>query len=396
MNSGVVFVCGRLEPGHDGVGDYTRTLAMACAGAGVPVALIALNDSSVHGAALREDYGFPVLRLPARSVWAENVPAAADFIKATRFSWVSFQFVCYTYGNRGLVWGLAEKLGPLFEGRNLHVMFHEIWIGVTPEASLKNRLVGQLQRLLIRDFARKVHPKIVHTSNLPYMSLLGSIGLRPKRLPLLGNIPVQQTDASEWLYHRLRDANIEITGQTRSEFLIFGFFGILHPDWPPEPLLGQLEEFAQRSGKKLIMLSFGKLSTGEALWDRLSAQYSGGSMKWCKLGLISALEVSQLMNSVDFGVAATPLSLLEKSGTAACFLEHGLPLIVNRNDCCFSGINSEDGMSSQCVLNWKNNFIEKLMSSRRYPVVARGPAVRDQFLRDLGLDESTSRPLPLL
>ena len=112
-DSGVALVCGRLEPGHDGVGDYTRTLAGACAQAGVQVALIGLNDSHVKGSATREDCGYPVLRLPARANWADNVPVAADFINEMGLKWVSFQFVPYSYGKRGLVSGLAEKLEPL-------------------------------------------------------------------------------------------------------------------------------------------------------------------------------------------------------------------------------------------------------------------------------------------
>lgn len=392
--SGVALVCGRLEPGHDGVGDYTRTLAEACAQAGVRVALIGLNDSNVKGSAVRENCGFPVLRLPARANWADNVPGAGAFVNEMGLSWASFQFVPYSYGKRGLVSGLAEKLEPLTRGRNLQVMFHEIWIGATEHASLKDRLVGWLQRGTIREFARRASPKVVHTSNSAYMKLLRSIGVDAVRLPLPGTIPLQRTDASAWLYGRLSGLGVDITETTRPEFAIFGFFGTLHPVWPAEPLVSQLEEFAQRTGRKPIMLSFGKLGSGEALWNRLSREKRSGGMRWCSLGLVSALEASQLMNSVDFGVAASPLSLLEKSSAAVCLLEHGLPVIVNRNDACFSGIDSEAGISSQIMPNWRTGFVERLQSARRQPVLLRVPAVRDQFLRDLGLEASRTAGLP--
>ena len=117
-------------------------------------------------------------------------------------------------------------------------------------------------------------------------------------------------------------------------------------------------------------------------------------MSWCKLGLVSALEASQLMNSVDFGVAASPLSLLEKSGTAVCLIEHGLPLIVNRNVARFTGVNPEDGMSDQCLLNWKTDFVPKLLQARRRPAFLRGSAVSNKFLKSLGLKATLAGPLP--
>ncbi len=391
---GVVFVCRCLESGHDGVGDYARMLAVACAQAGVSVAMVGLNDPYVKGSAVREDLGFPVLRLAARTDWAENVAAAAEFVEELGFEWVSFQFVPYSYGKRGLVGGLAAKLAPLTKGRNLQVMFHEIWIGATEDAGLKDRVVGWLQRVAIRDFVREAAPKVVQTSNLAYMKLLGSIGVNASRLPLLGTIPHQETDASGWLYDRLKDLGIPITASTRSDYVLFGFFGTLHPIWPAEPLVSQLEEFAMKAKKKVVMLSFGKLGSGEGLWDCLSQEKKSASMAWCKVGLVSALEASQLMNSVDFGVAASPLSLLEKSGTAVCFMEHGLPLIVNRNDARFSGVNPEDGMSDQCLPNWKADFVPKLLHSRRFPAFLRGPAVRNEFLKSLGLKSTAAGVVP--
>ena len=33
--------------------------------------------------------------------------------------------------------------------------------------------------------------------------------------------------------------------------------------------------------------------------------------------------------SADFGISSTPVHLLDKSGSAAAMLEHGLPIIVN-------------------------------------------------------------------
>jgi hypothetical protein len=50
------------------------------------------------------------------------------------------------------------------------------------------------------------------------------------------------------------------------------------------------------------------------------------------LGEQPARQVSALMLAADFGVAASPWQLIGKSGSAAAMLDHGLPVIVSRND----------------------------------------------------------------
>ena len=43
----IVFICGSLEPGRDGVGDYVRHLAVAVAQQGHETAAVALRDPFV-------------------------------------------------------------------------------------------------------------------------------------------------------------------------------------------------------------------------------------------------------------------------------------------------------------------------------------------------------------
>jgi len=46
----------------------------------------------------------------------------------------------------------------------------------------------------------------------------------------------------------------------------------------------------------------------------------------------SAAEISKLLQTLDLGLATTPLEVIQKSGSAAAMLEHGLPLLVIRDD----------------------------------------------------------------
>jgi hypothetical protein len=46
----------------------------------------------------------------------------------------------------------------------------------------------------------------------------------------------------------------------------------------------------------------------------------------------SALEVSLILQTVDIGIATTPRQMLQKSGSIAVMLEHGLQVLVTRDD----------------------------------------------------------------
>ena len=73
--------------------------------------------------------------------------------------------------------------------------------------------------------------------------------------------------------------------------------------------------------------------SGADLRDRYQAE-----IDFRRLGEQSLENISQFLGSVHFGVATTPLSLIGKSSCTAAMLDHGLPVIVNRNDVHFRGI----------------------------------------------------------
>ena len=64
----IIFLCGCLEPGRDGVGDYVRRLALELINQGHDVSAVALNDGYVEikdsGFQQLDGVSFAVLRLP--------------------------------------------------------------------------------------------------------------------------------------------------------------------------------------------------------------------------------------------------------------------------------------------------------------------------------------------
>ena len=111
-------------------------------------------------------------------------------------------------------------------------------------------------------------------------------------------------------------------------------------------------------------------------------QYGSDIELW-RGGEQSVEKISQFFLSTDFGISSTPLSLIGKSASVAAMLDHGLPVIVNRNDVHFRGI-PEIAPMSGLLIPVDENFLKRLAALKRQPPRPRLPEVAAQFLSDIG------------
>ena len=106
----IIFLCGSLEPGSDGVGDYIRKLSAAMFKKGHMVAAIALNDRQIQrleeGHQTENNVQIPVLRIPSLLPHAEKFMLASTFIEKWNPDWLSLQFVPYAFNEKGIPFGL--------------------------------------------------------------------------------------------------------------------------------------------------------------------------------------------------------------------------------------------------------------------------------------------------
>ncbi len=390
----IVFLCGSLEPGRDGVGDYTRLLAAECIRQGHECRLLALNDCGEGGAETQENEGVLVecLRCPSSMPWKQRMVWARKFLEAYDPDWVSYQFVPYGYHPKGVVWRLAGDLETLIGGRPLQIMFHELWIGFGPAAPLKQRIVGALQRHCIFRMIRKLKPRAVHTSNATYVGLLKRGGIVATELPLFGNIPIHPIGPEPVLPAQLVAAGVPADPAGRNGWWLALFFGTLHHEWSPHPLTDILLRAAKRAGKRLCMISAGRLgASGEALWEKMRLEI-GQEMVFVKCGEQSCEEISALLQMADFGVAVTPWELMGKSGSAAAMLDHGLPILFTRDNTGAAAL-AEGGLLTDPLFHRCDGTLEaKLIAGlqRRQPT----PRVREICAGFIAALSVSSRPAP--
>jgi hypothetical protein len=316
----LLFVCTSLQPGRDGVGDYTRLLASGCADAGHTCALIAINDEHakepvVHETQSERNHVFPVLRLSPAKSWTARYEHAQAFVATHAPDWVSWQIVPYGFHPKGIIPDSAFEFARLGEGRHNHLFLHELWIGLSFGEPFKNRAYGFFQRRALMAFIRCIAPTVIDTSNPAYRATLIREGCTPGILPLCGNIPVEPMPPAphgdEW---------------------VGGIFGTVHTQFDPRPCLSALARGAKASKRTLRILGFGRLGAhGDALFAQLKTEYNG-RIALENLGERPPSEISSLLQSLDFGIGTHPWALIGKSGAVAAMLDHGLPVIVPRDD----------------------------------------------------------------
>jgi hypothetical protein len=328
----IAFLCGSLEPWRDGVGDYTRRLAGDLQAAGHQVLVVALADPFIdHVVDLhQEPSGITVLRLP-KTLWqARQLQAVQVALDSFAPDWVSLQLVVYAYDNRGLLRDMGQLLRRLSGAALRHVMFHELWIGTALQCGIKERLVGWLQKQLLLRALKQWQPQLLHTSNPVYRQLLQREGLHALPLRVPGSIVIENISHREARAALL--ARLSLSPEQGQQLLLAGVFGAVHPEWADPVVLRRLQATCAMHGRQLVLLHMGRGGVaGGTLWQQLSSTLSG-TIALHSLGELPPRELSVVLRGLDMGLATTPWALAGKSSTIAAMLEHGVPVLVTRND----------------------------------------------------------------
>ncbi len=319
------------------MGDYTLSLAAALRTLGHSVFIIGFSDrwlsNQTEFLSSENADGVGLERLPAGFPYGRRVDRACACLKGFRPDWVSFQMSCYAYHPKGLLFGLNRHLPRLAAVcENWQVMFQELWIAFQTGSSLKHRLVGTLQRHSIKGGVRALRPRLLQTSTPLFRAMLGNIGIKASVLPLAGSIPVNPDPGSDWFLGLLGSPGMPVAAEDRNQHLVGGFFGAIYSNWEPEPFFTSLRKVAQKTGQKVSIMAAGRMGGGgEAIWEKLAPAYP--DFHFQKLGELSFERVSQYLRNLDFGIAATPWLAIGKSSATAAMLDHGIPVMVTRNDC---------------------------------------------------------------
>ncbi|MEO6731460.1 MAG: hypothetical protein ABIN01_09605 [Ferruginibacter sp.] len=326
----IIFLCGSLETGRDGVGDYTRILACELIKKGHNAGIIALNDSYLSeelNTVLNFDtIDLPVLRLPAQWPSTKRFQRAGLWMEAFNPDWISLQFVPFAFHSKGLALRMAKQLLKLGNGRHWHIMVHELWVGMDEKAPRKFIYLGWLQRQLIKYLFFKLRPVVIHTQANLYLKLLDKIGIKAQYLPLFGNISLTPVSTGE---------NYLPTGNLPSlKSLVL--FGGIHFGAPVSQLVKDLAAYSKENNVQVSLTIIGRCGAEQ---DRWVAEWKSAGLFVQVLGEQESERVSAELNKANVGIATTPAALIDKSGSVAAMIEHGLPVLCVSKEWKPRGIN---------------------------------------------------------
>lgn len=260
-----------------------------------------------------------------------RVSSLRDQIQDFCPDWISLQFVPYGYHPKGLPWSLGPLLQEISGHARRHIFFHELTLGLHREETLKNRAYGILQRMALRKLLNDWKPHALHTHTAPYLAWLKNHGHPAEALPLFGNIPIAGRPGNPPPVHPSFDEVVR-DRKPMHPALLGGYFGTFYPGAGNPDFVERMRTFAIRSGKQIVLFLAGRQDpNARARWEHLAAT-SDDILRFIFLGELPDSAVSSYLQQLDFGVAATPFALIEKSGSVAAMRDHGLPMLVPRND----------------------------------------------------------------
>ena len=348
-------ICGCLEPGKDGVGDYCLTLGNAFEDKTNKVFYIALADPYITKA--EWDTTHKKLRLPKNLNWDNRIQLTSEFLQTNQIEVLSLHFVLFAYHPKGTPFLFAHHFKKITPRLPLHIMFHELWVGEAKTDSIKLKLLGTLQSKIIKSLVDSLKPFSVQSSNLCYQQMLKNIRISSTILPIFGSVPVKKMDLNVSLTIRrknfLKNFNINDT-------MIAVVFGTIHQEWDP---CEALQDLAQKS--KCLILFAGRNGTHLfSLLQRISENCSR-NIETQIIGELGTSDLSELFHLADFAFTSTPFALLEKSSSCCSLIEHGLPVLITRKDWNGKNINLVTLRAPKQTALYQPNFNWQSFFSKR-------------------------------
>ena len=369
----IVFICGTLESGKDGVGDYTRRLAGEMIRQGHAASIVAIHDRYAsklfEGFQSDEETAVPVLRIPSMFSSESILFTTSSFINRSDPDWISLQYVPFSFHPKGLHLGLSNKLKEIGGGRKWHIMFHEIWVGLERGSKWKFILLGFLQRKFISYLLHNLSIKKIHTHSNFYKALLEQKKINSELLPLFSNLTKSSPPID------LKENPIFLS----EDELAFVFFGIIHQTNSMVDFLKAIKLFESKKGKLIKLIFVGK--NGPLLSDWISTCKIEG-VKFEVLGEQSSDNVLHLLEHAAIGVSTTALPMIEKSGSVAAMLASGLPVICLSQNWQPRSIAFD--LIPEGIFKFENDVIERcLMLSKKQLQVNKLPTIANAFIKSL-------------
>lgn len=400
----IVFICGSLESGKDGVGDYTRRLAAELQRRGHCVWLVALNDRHLSPSSSRaaqtasirhcffehpqeasaepnvicetqttDGITVKVLRISTKLKWTERrhvLDTALTHIAPTH---LSLQFVPYAYSTKGIPLSLLRYLRQLNGAFDTQVMLHELWIGYHSNCQVRKRLTALVQKYIVQALLKTLRPTAIHTNLPEYSEKIKRLGFACHGLPIFSNLGESNEPLDS---HTANDMSIRV-----------GLFSQLDITAPVAAFLQKLLKEAADAGCAMSVTLIGGSPHASATAKCRLLEALGADMCVIETGFLSSTQAQAAIHRCTLGLSPVPRHAAGKSGSIAAFIAAGvpvaLPVVLTGKDPSDIGF-FHDGLRHACMTEAALNAIPHASAAalkhRNEISVAQ---VAENFLNDL-------------
>ncbi len=334
----ILFICGSLEPGKDGVGDYTRRLCGELIRIGNEAHILSLCDYQVD--TLMSDYQeiegnkIVVNRIPISTSNNQRFIWIQEILNEFQPEWISFQFVPYSFNSKGLPFWLPSFLKKLKGNHKWHIMFHELWIGMDLKTTFKSSAIGLLQKGLVSAI---LNEKIkINTQTDLYQYKIASLGYNAQILPLFSNI-IKKNESNF-------NKNMNLFE------LKFCIFGSIHYGAPVAKFIDELKLVLLGLNEKrpLKFIFIGHCGVGIEKWKQV---LMANNINFEVTGFLTDKEISDTLLSCQYGISTTPYILNQKSGSLAAMYDHELSVLCVARNWTVKGFNQKPFLN---LVNYEN------------------------------------------
>jgi hypothetical protein len=309
----VTFICGNLESGKDGIGDYTRCLATELIRQGHQATIIAIEDRYCKLVMEEEqDHGgtsVSTLRLSRNLPLAARKKQLIHYLDEQKTAHISLQYGVFSYHPKGLPWRWHQVFQSLQKERYWHINFHELWLGIPLQSSFKEKIWGRMQRLLILDLLKQLKPKSIQTHTAVYYAALQQHCSIAYQLPLFSNIQKVPLVAIN-----LSPAALKII-----------VFGTIYSSEKATAFFQELSAYSISNSQPTTIYFIGRNGSQKWQWIRLINQHA--AIVYQDIGALHVAKISSYLQQADLGITTTPFPLVGKSGVVASYLLHALPVL---------------------------------------------------------------------
>ncbi len=308
----ILFFCGSLVPGRDGVGDHDRRLAAELMNSGHEIRIVATHDREVDKIVRekQQDKGqeVEVVRIPFSTSSGNRLVELQAQLDDFTPDWLSIQYVPYSFNKRGIPFRFLNSLEKLKGRHHLHFMFHELWLSPDDTNSLKDKIVAMLQRRAVGQIGRRLRPVVVHTHLPAYANRLKKLNLEAYPLPLFSSV----------------DRTASVAPKTDTPFHAIFFSKLI---FPPS-VVSFLKHLKEDKDDLIVSLLGGRKEKAIKAAEGLRKAIPNLTVD--PVGFLSEEELSERLTAADLAISPVPLHLLGKSSTVAAFFSHQLPIAAPR------------------------------------------------------------------